>query len=262
VEAAAQAYFSTRGERLTLTQAALLAGMIQAPSSYDPFRRPRTARARRAEVLDRMERNGHLPEVARARAAAAPLGLRPGHPAGGGGGGGSPDRPEVPRAPWFVGWVLDQLLDPADHRFDALGTSRRARTERCSRTRAGGARGPRAAGGRRPPAALGAGLDAEVLAGCDADPARAAEPGRVWRSGPAPGAQAPTGTRVRLWANPPGCPPLTTITTRPGPSTTSRAERWRPRMGRRPRKAVTAPMGSVRVARATGVRARRPPGRA
>jgi penicillin-binding protein 1A len=71
----------------------------------------------------------------------------------------------------------------------------------------------------------GAGLDAEVLAGCDADPARAAEPGRVWRSGPAPGAQTPTGTRVRLWANPPSCPPLTTTTTRPGPSATSRAER-------------------------------------
>ena len=71
----------------------------------------------------------------------------------------------------------------------------------------------------------GAGLDAEVLAGCDADPAHAAEPGRVWRSGPAPGAQTPTGTRVRLSANPPSCPPLTTTTTRPGPSTTSRAER-------------------------------------
>ena len=129
VEAAAQAYLSTRAERLTLTQSALLAGMIQAPTSHDPFRRPRAARARRAEVLDRMERNGHLRAAARSRAAAAPLGLRPGHPAGGGGGGGSPDRPEVPRAPWFVGWVLDQLLDPADHRFDALGTSRRARTD-------------------------------------------------------------------------------------------------------------------------------------
>jgi penicillin-binding protein 1A len=130
VEAAAQAYFSTGADRLTLTQAALLAGMIQAPTSYDPFRRPRAARTRRAEVLDRMERNGHLPAAARARAAAAPLGLRPGHPAGaGGGGGGSPDRGEVPRAPWFVGWVLDQLLDPGDHRFDALGTTRRARTD-------------------------------------------------------------------------------------------------------------------------------------
>jgi hypothetical protein len=63
-----------------------------------------------------------------------------------------------------------------------------------------------------------AGLDAEVLAGCDADPARAAaEPGRVWRSGPAPGAQAPTGTRVRLWANPPDCPPRAT----PGTPTTT-----------------------------------------
>ncbi|HET6748203.1 MAG TPA: transglycosylase domain-containing protein, partial [Actinomycetes bacterium] len=129
VEAAAQAYFSTRADRLTLTQAALLAGMIQAPTSYDPFRRPRAARTRRAEVLDRMERNGHLPAAARARAAAAPLGLRPGHPAGAGEGGGSPGRVEVPRAPWFVGWVLDQLLDPADHRFDALGTTRRARTD-------------------------------------------------------------------------------------------------------------------------------------
>jgi membrane peptidoglycan carboxypeptidase len=130
VEAAAQAYFSTRADRLTLTQAALLAGMIQAPASQDPFRRPRAARARRAEVLERMEHNGHLPAAARARAAAAPLGLRPGHPGGGGGGGGgSLGRPEVPRAPWFVGWVLDQLLDPADHRFDALGTTRRARTD-------------------------------------------------------------------------------------------------------------------------------------
>ena len=48
VEAAAQAYFSTGADRLSLTQAALLAGMIQAPTSYDPFRHPRAARARRA----------------------------------------------------------------------------------------------------------------------------------------------------------------------------------------------------------------------
>ena len=29
-----------------------------------------------------------------------------------------------------MGWVLDQLLDPADRRFDVLGTSRKARTDR------------------------------------------------------------------------------------------------------------------------------------
>src|SRR5918995_4012830 len=70
VEAAAQTYFSTGADGLSLTQAALLAGMIRAPTSYDPFRRPRAARTRRAGVLDRMERNGHLPAAARARAAA------------------------------------------------------------------------------------------------------------------------------------------------------------------------------------------------
>ena len=99
VEAAAQTYFSTGADRLSLIQAALLAGLIRAPAAYDPFRHPRAARARRASVLARMERNGHLGRAAQ-------------------------------RAPWFVGWVLDQLLDPADRRFDVLGTSRKARTDR------------------------------------------------------------------------------------------------------------------------------------
>src|SRR5918994_1744236 len=132
VEAAAQTYFSTGAERLSLTQAALLAGMIRAPAAYDPFPRPRAARARRASVLARMERNGHLRRAVRARAAVAPLGLRPGDPAT----AGKARRPRRgdrgggQRAPWFVGWVLDQLLDPADRRFDVLGTSRKARTDR------------------------------------------------------------------------------------------------------------------------------------
>jgi membrane peptidoglycan carboxypeptidase len=39
------------------------------------------------------------------------------------------DRPGTLRAPWFVSWVLDQLLDRADHRFDVLGTSRKTRTD-------------------------------------------------------------------------------------------------------------------------------------
>jgi beta-lactam-binding protein with PASTA domain len=67
-----------------------------------------------------------------------------------------------------------------------------------------------------------AGLGAEVLAGCDADAAGAAAPGRVWRSGPAPGAQAVAGGRVRLWVNPPDCqPPATTTTTTRGPKATT-----------------------------------------
>jgi penicillin-binding protein 1A len=136
VEAAAQTYFSTGADRLSLVQAALLAGLLRAPAAYDPFRHPRAARARRASVLARMERNGHLRRTVRARAAAAPLGLRPGDPAAaatatGRRGKATRTNPAATQhAPWFVGWVLDQLLDPADRRFDVLGTSRKARTDR------------------------------------------------------------------------------------------------------------------------------------
>jgi len=120
VEAAAKTYFSTSAERLTLPQAALLAGLVRAPAASSPFDHPAAARARRAQVLARMQRHGHLSPAAGARAAGAPLGLRPGR---------SPDRTgSAARAPWFVDWVLDQLLDPADHRFDALGRTRQTRT--------------------------------------------------------------------------------------------------------------------------------------
>jgi len=53
-QAAAQTYFSRSARSLTLPQAALLAGLPQAPSVYDPFRDPDAARARRNEVLRAM----------------------------------------------------------------------------------------------------------------------------------------------------------------------------------------------------------------
>jgi beta-lactam-binding protein with PASTA domain len=71
-----------------------------------------------------------------------------------------------------------------------------------------------------------AGLTPELRPGCDTDAARAAaEPGRVWRSGPAPGSQATAGSEVRLWGNPPGCPPPATTTTEATPTPTSLAQR-------------------------------------
>jgi membrane peptidoglycan carboxypeptidase len=54
VEAAAKAYWSETAAQLTLPQAALLAGLIQAPSGYDPIADPAAARARRTQVLGRM----------------------------------------------------------------------------------------------------------------------------------------------------------------------------------------------------------------
>jgi penicillin-binding protein 1A len=60
IEAAAQTYFSKRAVHLTLPQAALLAGLPQAPSVFDPFERPKDALARRDEVLRAMLANGYI----------------------------------------------------------------------------------------------------------------------------------------------------------------------------------------------------------
>ncbi len=78
IEAAARQYFgaprcelaATAAERgreaclkvteLTLEQAALLAGLIQRPSAFDPYRNPQDARRRRNLVLDRMLVNGFI----------------------------------------------------------------------------------------------------------------------------------------------------------------------------------------------------------
>jgi penicillin-binding protein 1A len=54
VEAAARTYFKRAARALTLEQAALLAGLTQAPSTYDPFQQPERALARRDEVLRAM----------------------------------------------------------------------------------------------------------------------------------------------------------------------------------------------------------------
>jgi penicillin-binding protein 1A len=54
IEAAAQTYFSRHASELTLPQAALLAGLPQAPSVYEPFHNPHAALARRNEVLRAM----------------------------------------------------------------------------------------------------------------------------------------------------------------------------------------------------------------
>lgn len=77
VEAAAQRYFGVSADRLDLGQSALLAGLVQSPSTYDPIRHPAAARARRDVVLERM---GELGVVDPAQVQAAlnkPLGLRP-----------------------------------------------------------------------------------------------------------------------------------------------------------------------------------------
>ena len=70
IEAAAQTYFSKHARHLTLEEAALLAGLPQAPTDYDPFRRPDDALTRRDEVLRAMLENNVITPAQYARAIA------------------------------------------------------------------------------------------------------------------------------------------------------------------------------------------------
>ncbi len=61
VEAASHRYFDKPASQLTLAEAALLAGLPQAPSRYSPFgSNPGEAKARQAEVLRRMVEDGYI----------------------------------------------------------------------------------------------------------------------------------------------------------------------------------------------------------
>ncbi|MEU8495078.1 biosynthetic peptidoglycan transglycosylase [Pseudonocardia alni] len=77
VDAASGGYFGLRPQQLSTGQAALLAGIVQAPSAYDPVEHLDLALQRRAHVLDRMVATGALTPAAAAAAAHAPLALRP-----------------------------------------------------------------------------------------------------------------------------------------------------------------------------------------
>src|SRR5215211_1239797 len=98
VEAAAVTYFAKHARGLTLAESAMIAGLPQAPSEYNPFRNPTAAVERRNEVLQAMVKNGLL-DPARADAAAqAPLGLRHG------------TRYTQRREPYFFDYVQDELI--------------------------------------------------------------------------------------------------------------------------------------------------------
>jgi penicillin-binding protein 1A len=60
VQAAAENYFRKNVEDLTLAEAALLAGLPQAPTKYSPFTHPEAAKARRRYVLRRMYEDGAI----------------------------------------------------------------------------------------------------------------------------------------------------------------------------------------------------------
>ena len=110
-QAAARTYFSKPASKLTLVQAALLAGLPQAPSVYDPLSNPRAALARRNEVLHAMWKNGYITASKLRSATRKKLQLRPGH------------LYQELHQPNFFGWATQQLADslPRGQRQVALG---------------------------------------------------------------------------------------------------------------------------------------------
>ncbi len=73
VEAAAQRLFGKKATDLSLAEAALIAGLPQAPSRYSPFINPEQAKLRQAEVLRRMVEDEYISGAEAASAEAEPL---------------------------------------------------------------------------------------------------------------------------------------------------------------------------------------------
>src|SRR5262249_30977662 len=75
VQAASRIFFNKPASRLTLPKAAMLAGLPQAPTEYNPFFDPGAAQRRRNEVLGQMVRSKMITPAAGAEAQRAPLGI-------------------------------------------------------------------------------------------------------------------------------------------------------------------------------------------
>jgi membrane peptidoglycan carboxypeptidase len=76
VASAARTYFNTTPDRLTIPQAALLAGMVRSTSEYDPLVHPEQALARRNVVIDEMANVGSITPTQADAAKSEPLGIQ------------------------------------------------------------------------------------------------------------------------------------------------------------------------------------------
>jgi penicillin-binding protein 1A len=99
IEAASRTYFSKPASKLLVSEAALLAGLTQAPSVYNPFTVPARALARRNEVLRAMLETGVITSRVHRLAVAAKLDLRRGKVY------------DAIREPYFFGYVRDRLIE-------------------------------------------------------------------------------------------------------------------------------------------------------
>jgi penicillin-binding protein 1A len=98
VEAGARTFFSKSVSKIGLAEAALLAGLPQAPTDYNPFLNPTAALERRNEVLEAMYRERYISRAEADEAERSPLKLRRG------------TRYTRIREPYFFDFVQQQLI--------------------------------------------------------------------------------------------------------------------------------------------------------
>ncbi len=99
VEAAAEIYFNKSVRQLTLPEAALIAGLPQAPSEYNPLQSPQAAIQRRNEVLQALQQQGYINRKDYEGALQSGLGLSPGN------------KYQQIKQPYFFDYVQQQLID-------------------------------------------------------------------------------------------------------------------------------------------------------
>ncbi len=99
IEAAAQAYFGKPAAALDLAECAMLAGLLQSPSAYNPLENPKAAKARQQVVLNLMVRDRYISREEAAAALAEPLRFAP-----------NPFPIEAPHFVMYVQGLLEQEL--------------------------------------------------------------------------------------------------------------------------------------------------------
>lgn len=114
IDQAARVFFGKELQKLSLAEAATIAGMIQSPTRYSPVRHNEDARMRRNTVLGTMARDGHITLEQAAAAAKEPLFIAEFDPA------------RESAAPYFIDYVNRIVggtgIPPVDHAQDAQAT--------------------------------------------------------------------------------------------------------------------------------------------
>jgi penicillin-binding protein 1A len=95
IDAASRRFFGHSAETLTLSEAAIIAGLVKAPSNYAPTADTEAARRRASVVIDLMLKNGDISPAAAAAAAPAEVQIVP--------------TPKQNSVRYFTDWVLPQL---------------------------------------------------------------------------------------------------------------------------------------------------------